>query len=163
MPLTLETVFRPSFFCACLNSWVSFPQKNIERRRFPKNHQQNLKQPPKTALPPISVERLPLRIPAWERGFWPLLSPWFQLLMLQQRLRRAARAGKALDEHLGVESELWKAPDEAMGGELGCPVERVKGDRINGWVSSPIYTYNTYKWGGCIGVITLNPLILTFY
>ena len=36
--------------------------------------------------------------------------------MLQQRLRRAARAGKALDEHLGVESELWKAPDEAMGG-----------------------------------------------
>ena len=80
--------------------------------------------------------------------------------MLQQRLRRAARAGKALDEHLGVESELWKAPDEAMGGKLGCPVGRVKGDwKIMGGL---VHLY-VYISGGCIGVTTINPLILTFY
>ena len=41
--------------------------------------------------------------------------------MLQQRLRRAARAGKALTAELGVEAEVWKDSGRE-GGKFGSLV-----------------------------------------
>lgn len=40
MPLTLETVFRPSFFCVLLEFLGLFPPKKYRETAFPKNHQQ---------------------------------------------------------------------------------------------------------------------------